>query len=295
MSLRWQLWLESVLAPSRIVDRHKRLSLERPVILMGRGKSGTRLLAWACTALGVAIGATPRRPSGDIEHRYFRQTVRTLARRNLTARTHTDFPPWDVAWFQHAVDHAWSMLRRIQPDAILWGWKWPETYLIAPLVLRTFPRARFIHIVRDGRDVAFKHHLTDDLSRPLGQALLRHLGAQTEPHYLQAARSWQYQVEVYRQFSALLAPDQHLDLTYEDLCRAPQEMLEQVAAFLGLPMTTAVRDYAGEIRQDNIKQFYQAPESQLREVEALIGSTLSALGYSLVTSSPIRPPLRAAT
>jgi hypothetical protein len=61
MSLRWQLWLESVLAPQRIVDRRERLAVEHPVILMGRGKSGTRLLAWACTALGVAIGASPRR------------------------------------------------------------------------------------------------------------------------------------------------------------------------------------------------------------------------------------------
>src|SRR5438105_162968 len=78
------------------------VAIEHPVIIMGRGKSGTRLLAWACTALGVATGATQRRPSGDIEHHYFRQTVRTLARRNLTARTPADFPPWDVVWFQHA-------------------------------------------------------------------------------------------------------------------------------------------------------------------------------------------------
>src|SRR5215468_6412180 len=125
MSLKWQLWLESIFAPGRLRERRERLAAEHPVIIMGRGKSGTRLLAWACTALGVATGATPLRPSGDIEHRYFRQTVRTLARRNLTARTYGDFRPWDIAWFQHAVDHAWSMLRQIQPNAVMWGWKWP--------------------------------------------------------------------------------------------------------------------------------------------------------------------------
>jgi hypothetical protein len=143
--------------------------------------------------------------------------------------------------------------------------------------------------------MAFKHHLTDDLSRPLGQALLHYLGAQAEPHYLQAARSWQYQVEVYRQVTEQLTPEQHLDLTYEDLCRNPQWTLERVAAFLGLPMTTTARDYARTIRQDNIEQFRQAPELQLREVEDLIGFTLATLGYGLVTSSGITLPLRAAT
>ena len=60
-------------------------------------------------------------------------------------------------------------------------------------------------------------------------------------------------------------------------------------------MTTAARDYAGMIRQDNIEQFRQAPELQLREVEDLIGFTLATLGYTLVTSSRITLPLRAAT
>jgi hypothetical protein len=35
-----------------------------------------------------------------------------------------------------------------------WGWKLCETTLILPLLAALFPTGRYIHLVRDGRDVA---------------------------------------------------------------------------------------------------------------------------------------------
>jgi hypothetical protein len=62
-----------------------------------------------------------------------------------------------------------------------WGWKLPETYLIAPLVLEILPDARIIHLIRDGRDLAFKKHLTDDSKRLIGIKILKHIGALDKP------------------------------------------------------------------------------------------------------------------
>jgi hypothetical protein len=286
MPIPLPLALERLLVPGRPAARHERLAAERPVVLMGRGKSGTRLLSLACGQLGVALGLTPRLPAADIDHRGFRQTVKWLARRNFAAESLAQVPPGDVLRFEQAMERAWRLLRRRAPGASAWGWKWPETYLITPIVYAAFPQGRFIHMVRDGRDVAFKRHLTDDLRRPLGRAMLEHLGIVDQPRHLQAARSWQYQVEAYLRFAARIPAEQRLELTYEDLCRSPVETVGRIAGFLGLPFTAASQDWVAQnIQARDLSQFRRAPPEQVREVETLIGGTLTRLGYRLAYPS----------
>ena len=36
-----------------------------------------------------------------------------------------------------------------------WGWKHPHSLLLLPLLVDAWPRLRFVHVVRDGRDMAF--------------------------------------------------------------------------------------------------------------------------------------------
>jgi hypothetical protein len=282
MALLLPLPLERALAPGRIQRRHARLAAERPVVLMGRGKSGTRLLSLAVGQLGVALGLTPRLPAADIDHRYFRQTVKALAQRNFAALSAEQVPPGDVERFEQAVEQAWGLLQRRSPEAPAWGWKWPETYLITPIVFAAFPKGRYIHMVRDGRDLAFKRHLTDDVRRPLGRALLTHLGMTGQPRYLQAARSWQFQVEAYLRFAARIPAAQRLELTYEEMCRAPVETLARIADFLALPVTRECQEWVTRnIEPRDLSQYLRAPPEQVRQVEALIGDTLARLGYPL--------------
>lgn len=282
MALPLPLLLERALAPGAVTARHARLAAERPVVLMGRGKSGTRLLSLVCGQLGVALGITPRLPAADIDHRYFRQTVKALAQQHFAAEALEQVPPADVQRFEHAMERAWHVLQRRSPAAPAWGWKWPETYLITPIVFATFPQGRFIHMVRDGRDLAFKRHLTDDMGRPLGRAILTHLGMTDQPRYLQAARSWQFQVEAYLRFAARIPAAQRLELTYEDMCRAPVETLARIAEFLRLPLTPACREWVqAHIAPRDLSQYRRAPAEQVRQVEALIGDTLVRLGYPL--------------
>jgi hypothetical protein len=289
------LVLERLLAPGRITARHARLAAERPVVLMGRGKSGTRLLSLACGQLGVSLGITPGLPAADIAHRPFRQTVKALARRYYAAESVAAVAPRDLQQFEYRIEQAWRLLRERSPAAPAWGWKWPETYLIAPIVHATFPQGRFIHMVRDGRDLAFKRHLTDDMGRPLGRAILTHLGMTEQPRYLQAARSWQFQVEAYLRFAAGIPESQRLELTYEDMCRKPGETVTRIAAFLQVPFTPQAREWVQQnIAARDLSQYRRAPPEQVRQVEALIGATLVKLGYPLAHPLADRPAERLA-
>jgi hypothetical protein len=195
-------------------------------------------------------------------------------------------PPADQQWFEYRMDQALRLLRQRSPDAPAWGWKWPETYLITPIVHATFPQARFIHMVRDGRDLAFKRHLTDDMRRQLGRTILTHLGLTDQPRYIQAARSWQFQVESYLHYAERIPAAQRLELTYEELCRLPLETVSRIAEFLRLPFTPAAREWVQKnIAARDLSQYLRAPPEQVREVEGLIGGTLTRLGYPLAYPS----------
>ena len=248
-----------------------------PVILMGRGHSGTRVLAWICTRLGIHLGTHPERETGDADDLVFTRKIKKIAIRNIGIHRVDQVRPRDLARFQRAVHHHYVLQGR--PD-LPWGWKFPETYLIAPHVHLTFPQARYLHLVRDGRDLAFKDHLTDDPRRALGRRLLNHIGALKDPHHLQAARSWAFQVETYAAFRDHTRGLRIHDLRFEDLIRDPVPCTETVCAFLGIPFRPEAREWIeANIIEGKIQQHRdQAPE-RLREVEEAIGPTLQRFGY----------------
>ncbi|MCU0990062.1 MAG: sulfotransferase, partial [Xanthomonadales bacterium] len=155
--------------------QRKQLARQSPVVIMGRGHSGTRLLAGILLHLGVDLNANlARHRSGDMldqaEHSVDPACVGQLGFRDLNRFSKASF----------------AYYRRLDPGGRPWGWKFPETYLIGPYVRAVFPQARYIHLLRDGRDLAFKQHLTDLPQHRLGRAILRQQRALGDPRHLQA-------------------------------------------------------------------------------------------------------------
>jgi hypothetical protein len=185
--------------------------------------------------------------------------------------------PDDLRRFQRAV---YSYYDGLGSPKEAWGWKFPETYLIGPCIAGTFPKARYLHLIRDGRDVAFKKHLTDNPNKKLGRALLERQSALGKGHHLQAAISWAFQVEQFAAFSEQLPDNQLLNVTFEHLCNEPDKTTAAICEFLTLPMTDACRVYISkEIDSGKIAQYRQSPAEQVREVEDTIRPTLKKYGY----------------
>ncbi len=258
----------------------ERLAATRPVVVMSRGHSGTRVLSWALRALGVTMGTLDHEPAGDCQDRRFTGTIKRVAMARVTDPV-TDPPRGrELRRFRRAASR---YLDWIGHRGGAWGWKFPETYLIGGVVDAVFPRALHVHMVRDGRDVAFKAHLTDDEDRRLGRRILGHLDMLGRPRHLQAARSWAYQL---RRFGALRPHlgDRVHRLTFEELCRSPQETMTRVAGFLGLAMTDECRRYLdAHVRADKVAQYRNEDPAVVAEVEACIGDTLADWGYAPAT------------
>jgi tetratricopeptide (TPR) repeat protein len=102
----------------------------------------------------------------------------------------------------------------------------PHNLLHMHMLSRLFPRARFVHLVRDGRDVAASLVQRDWMDPATGEKVwcCQDIGA--------AARYWGHVVSAVREQAELL-PGRYLEIRYEDLVAQPEFVLRHVTAFLG--------------------------------------------------------------
>lgn len=99
-----------------------------------------------------------------------------------------------------------------------------------------FPDAKFIHIVRDGRDCATSGWFHNLRSTP---DWTRNNYASFEAYTMQFAEIWAAEVAAGSRFAAS-EPERCLTLRYEDLSAAPIETLGKAIAFLGVNAAATV-------------------------------------------------------
>ncbi len=264
------------------------LQQDAPIVIMTRGHSGSRVLAWALQHLGAHLGAIDAKPTGDIQDRRFTRRIKriAIARMNGATDTRATQAQANALLRKAAPCKKWIAQQSNTNHLEHWGWKFPETILIGPVVERAFPNARYIHLIRDGRDLAFKEHLTDDPSRKLGKALLTCAGALSDPPHISAAKSWAYQEQVFRTFAQTIPADRLCRVRFEEMVSQPTETVQRCADFLNLPMTGACRDYlADKINPAKIAQHRENDPALIAQVESIIGDELTANGYELTAGS----------
>lgn len=136
-------------------------------------------------------------------------------------------------------------------------------------LLRIWPKARFIHLVRDPRDVARS-------CVAMGWAGNAWAGV---GQWIEAEDTWDAMKE-------RLSPQRYVELSFEELIRNTEPSLARVCALLGVAYTPAMLDYAD-------RSSYERPNPGLVEqwkrkmrmedvqlVEARLGYRLEARGYA---------------
>ena len=106
-----------------------------------------------------------------------------------------------------------------------WGDKTPHYTRKMPLIERVLPEARFIHLIRDGRDVALS-------------LMEVHFGPED---VLSAAERWTSWIAKARRHAQRV--DHYLELRYEDLVADPETLLRQICDFVDLPWDAAMLHY----------------------------------------------------
>lgn len=155
-------------------------------------------------------------------------------------------------------------------------------------ISRDFPDGRFIHIIRDGRDVALSLYKLQ-WSRPLPWDKERGL--------LAAGLYWEWIVREGRRLGAALGP-KYMEVRYEDLVEQTQQSLKPVGKFIGHDLDyarirqtsvgsvrTPLTAFKGELPEGRFAPVRRwknkFPEDQLVWFERLVGNYLVELGYPL--------------
>ena len=173
------------------------------------------------------------------------------------------------------------------------GEKTPDYVRHIPLLAKLFPTAKFIHIIRDGRDVALS--VRDWATPTKGPGRLDFF--QQDPIAV-SALWWSWQVAHGRRDGAALASSRYMEVRYEDLVADPTTALGHLTDYLELPEAPEMaRFYEGKTRRDpglSAKRAWLPPTQGLRDwredlssdestlVHLLTGDLLLELGYGEV-------------
>ena len=155
----------------------------------------------------------------------------------------------------------------------IWGDKSPGYIAHLPALKAAFPRAKFIHIVRDVRDYCLS------MQKAFGKSPVR------------AAQRWRDRVALARTQSAAFAED-YIEVRYEDLLADPAPTLTRLCGFVDRPFepgmltlsraTENLGDARGQrtIKADNTEKWRTAmPPKERALIERIAGDVLTSLGY----------------
>jgi hypothetical protein len=170
--------------------------------------------------------------------------------------------------------------------------KTPNYVLDLGCLASVFPEARFLHLVRDGRDVALSLRAQDWGPNSI----------------VYSAWFWSERVESGRAAGRALGPERYLEVHYEDVVRDTEGAVREICRFASIDFEPAMLGYAE--RADEVigsapypashQRLLLPPTAGLREwrsqmspverrlFEALAGRSLVRFGYP-VEASPWRP------
>ena len=171
--------------------------------------------------------------------------------------------------------------KKMFPDTKRWGDKSIVNTLHLKLIDKVFPSAKYIHMLRDGRDVV-SSYMKADLS----------------DSYEHAARLWKLNVRRAVRFGSTLDSSRYITVRYEDLVSHPEESLKALSIFLDINYRESMLDYwkgadgLGDTCLSHHKNIHKPvstssigawrrdlTEVQARIVYSIIGKELLGLGY----------------
>jgi hypothetical protein len=259
------------------------VQVRRPIFVLGAPRSGT-------TFLGSCIGRLP-----DVSYHFEPRVTKAVAR-NVYDGSWS--PGRARRWFR---GYYGALLAAAGHGGLRFAEKDPENCFIVPFLVDTFPDAMFLHVIRDGRDVAVSHAEQPWLAAAsAGTGRRGRAGTAWGPHarfWVEPDRREEFAAAsdltrtawMWRRFTdsaldqlAALPPERVLELRYESAVQDPAATAERVADFLSVDATgrRALHDGFGTARRGSVGRWRSTLDPVGRaDVDKEAGALLTRLGY----------------
>lgn len=277
---------------------------DAPVIIIGMHRSGTSLTTRLLRSVGISMGGILLENTEALNFQHLNRRMFAVAGGDwstvepvMAAMRDADFVARQTDAMRRAVfagrvqvgrdvglisylDHLlWQWMYRAGRQ--MWGWKDPRTTLTFPVWLRVFPQARFVHIIRNGIDVAISlNRRTKAQQRCWWQ---RHTLEDYRPETLSFAQCfhlWELYLSFFFEQQTLIPPGQLYEMRYEALLDEPEAQLRALVDFLSYPTDAArLAEACAQIKRDRLDNRSRA-RAYRDEIAQLTGHPLmQALGY----------------
>jgi hypothetical protein len=258
--------------------------LHRPIFIIGAPRSGT-------TFLGNSLGRLPG-ISYHFEPRLTKAAAQYIYDGSWTARR-------GAAVFRVSYG---ALLLATLDGGYRFAEKNPENSFLVSFLAAEFPDAQFVHILRDGRDVAVSHAEQPWLNAASVTSGRRGRGGQLHgpgarwwveaqrreefplvPDIVRSAWCWRRFTEAALDGVAALPVGRSAEVRYEAMVSDPAAAADMLADFLELPSAdrTVLHASLSRARSDSVGRWRAAlDEDALADVMAEIGTLLARLGYA---------------
>ena len=245
--------------------------LDSPILLIGKGGAGSRLVSVLARDLGIPIGNEVNRAGDALEMviPLYQGILRKFSGSTIKTRTGT------AARIRQA---AAEMLERAGAPAI-WGFKLPESALLLPEIAAAFPKARYIHLLRAPLATCLRRtHMTARLDNQIGRVTLpaayRHCGRPVEDILsdspaLHMACTTRHQLELIVDHLAGIPAKAQSEVRFERTIAEPATVLYELAQRLGLtPVDNAITRTVDPQRAETKESAYDC--STVRAIERIL-------------------------
>ena len=247
------------------------LAARGPNVIGATGGSGTRVVAHIVRAGGMFIGSRLNRSEdaldfGDYSDRWINRYL--AGRRGAPHATLEEEMAGELRSI--VADHCADL----PADAIRWGWKEPRSIYLVPFLRAQMPTLRFLHFVRDGRDMAFSDNQFQ--LKKHGSAVLDGFVSWRRP--VRSIALWGRVNSIAADFGeGQLGPD-YLRVRFEDLCAEPVATVERIYEFLGLEGDVVAA--ASEVQSpQTLGRWRERPRRLVARLQQEAEPTLRRFGY----------------
>jgi len=247
-----------------------------PIVIGGLGGSGTRVVARIVRRAGYFLGTNVTGAEDAVEFwEFYDRWINRYLLREDCPLSREERRLMERDWAACAARH-----RLVIPSHdSLWGWKNPRSVLLLEFLHEQYPEMKFIHVLRDGRDMAFSATAQDQV-RQHGPAIL---GGNLVDAAIAAktAACWAKINLDAAAYGELHMGGQYFIVTFEKLCAESRESIEGICDFLGVAINDAVQTATELITQPASLGRWNtcADANLLREIQFHAKDALQKFGY----------------
>lgn len=258
-----------------------------PIVIGATGGSGSRVFREVLQRSGVFMG---RRLNESGDAMDFEPFLDAYINRLLEAVRRLDYRFEDLPrrlgrGAVRAFEKALATFQADMDPGAGWGWKNPRSMYVLPIIHRVFPDIRFVHVIRDGRDMALS--VNQNQLRKHGGAFFGVDSVELTPSA--SAALWSAANLQVAAWGEETLKDNYVRLRLEDVCADPLGNVATLIDRFDLPIKDPEYVAAGVHIPQTLGRWRSADPALVAEISGAAQPGLSAFGYLPRTPGGARP------